>query len=388
MANMFQISKIPFLYFGTGARQELTSICENIGKNLLLITGRYSFDASDFGKELIAKLSEHGFKLERYFISNEPTAIEVDAIVKSAQNNNIQCVISIGGGSVIDAGKAVSAMIPADGSIEDYLEGIGQKKHTGAKIPFISIPTTSGTGSEATKNAVITKPGENGYKKSLRHNNFIPDYVIIDPELTLSCPPEITASTGMDAFTQLVESYLSTQSNAFTDNLALEGIKNIIASLEKAVSNGKDIIARTGMAYAAYLSGITLASAGLGVIHGFAQPLGSLFPVPHGVVCGTLMSSVNRMTCKKVFQDKKYIKYQQKYEQLGALLTENKKSGNLAERFIYYLESLTEKLRIKCLSEYGIKASDLMTIVKQTGLKNHPVDLSEEELLIILKYRL
>jgi alcohol dehydrogenase class IV len=385
---MFQVSRIPYLHFGAGARHNLIAICKKYGKNLLLVTGKSSFDNSSIGIELSNQLHREEFNIERCSIANEPSANDIDSIVGFVKKKKIHCVVSIGGGSVIDAGKAVSAMIPVDGGIEDYLEGIGLKNHSGEKIPFIAMPTTSGTGSEATKNAVISKLGENGYKKSLRHNNFIPEYAIIDPEFTLDCPPDITASTGMDAFTQLVESFLSTQSNVFTDNLALDGIRRIIHSLEKAVVQGNDIEARENIAYAAYLSGVTLANAGLGVIHGFAQPLGSMFSIPHGVVCGTLMGISNRITYEKAFRDNQYVSIQQKYHQLGNLLSDNNKPENLAYQFINYLESLTQRLKIKYLSEYGIKESDLKNVARQTGLKNHPVSLSEEDLLVILKSRL
>lgn len=381
---MFQVSRIPHLVFGVGARYKLTSLCEKYGKNIVLVTGKSSFDKSEYGKDILKQLSLAGFKIERYQMANEPLAENIDSIVNDAKNKQIHCVISIGGGSVVDSGKAISAMLPVEGTIENYLEGIGQKNHPGTKIPFIAIPTTSGTGSEATKNAVISKMGQDGYKKSLRHDNFIPDYAIIDPELTLDCPPEITASTGMDAFTQLVESYLSTQANDFTDILALEGIKRIISSLEKVVQDGKDLATRTDMAYAAYLSGITLANAGLGVIHGFAQPLGSLFPIPHGVVCGTLMSSAHEITLKAIDSEKNYDIWK-KYCVLGGMIAhENILESDIPNLIVMYLEELSERIKIPKLAIYGVKPENFDNIIAKTSLKNHPVMLNNVHLKEIL----
>jgi alcohol dehydrogenase class IV len=385
---MFQISKCPELVFGAGARKKIVQVCGGFGQDILLLTGKSSFSKSNIGIEILDNLTNNGFRLEHSTIIDEPSAEVVDDIVTGLGEKTINCVVAIGGGSVVDAGKAVSAMLPVGGSVESYLEGIGTKVHPGSKIPFIAMPTTSGTGSEATKNAVISKIGTNGYKKSLRHTNFIPDIALIDPELTINCPPEITAATGMDAFTQLVESFLSTQSNFFTDALAIDGIKKILRSIERAVGSGNDISARSDMSYAAYLSGITLANAGLGVVHGFAQPLGSLFKIPHGVVCGTLMAIANRVTLEKIGNISEYGTYLSKYKELGSLIADDGSKSDLEWQFVEYLEALSVKLNIPGLADYGVSENSFGDIIARTGIKNHPVQLEDNDLSRILKSRL
>lgn len=385
---MFQISRLPHLIFGVGSVNKLSEICNLFGKNILLITGKNSFDNNTTSLEILKKLEADNFQISRSIISNEPSSDNIDDIVTLNRELNPKVVVSIGGGSVIDAGKSVSAMLTVNDPVENYIEGIGKKSHPGTKIPFVAIPTTSGTGSEATKNAVISRLGDKGYKRSLRHDNFIPDFAIVDPQLTINCPPDITAFSGMDAFTQLVESYISIKSNLFTDNLAIEGIKRIIQSLEKAVHNGSDIDTRADLAYAAYLSGITLANAGLGVIHGFAQPLGSILPIPHGVVCGSLMGISNRITWEKIRDNSEYYPVKEKYMKLGGLVPSLVDEDKPSDIFISYIEELIDKLNIPKLSEYGLNTGHIQTIVAKTGLKNHPVHLSETDLKEIIQARI
>jgi alcohol dehydrogenase class IV len=382
MINSFQFSSLPEIHFGIGKRNELAALAERHGKNVLLLTGSSSIYNYGHGEEIISGLRLAGLNLSHEVIAHEPSPAMIDSIVVKYRDSALDVVVAVGGGSVMDSGKAVSAMIPVEGSIKDYLEGVGTREHPGDRIPFIAMPTTSGTGSEMTKNAVISEVGDQGFKKSLRHDRFIPELAIIDPEMMLSCPAELTASSGMDAFTQLLESYVSLQSNPMTDALALQGLKQIKKYLLRAYLEGENNIeARSGMALAAMFSGITLAHAGLGLVHGFAAPLGGFFDIPHGVACGSLMAPVFAHTIdnlmdrpdhgalqkliivSKVFADFKY-----------------KKDSEYLQSFKEKLLHITSLLEVPRLSAYGFKEESIPKIIAHTSHKFHPVELSEEQM--------
>ena len=286
-------------------------------------------------------------------------------------------------------------MMTKTDSIKNYLEGVGNKIHDGKKIPFIAIPTTSGTGSEATKNAVISEIGPNGFKKSLRHDNLIPNATIIDPELMISCPPSVSAACGMDAFTQLLEAFVSTKGNPMTNSLAISGMKFISKNLIKACSTGaSDVKVRTAMAYGSLISGIVLANAGLGIVHGLASPIGGFFDIPHGIMCGTLLSEASKMNIKKLQEigvsENDALK---KYAQVGALLIDKQivKTDNIEEycsKLTNFLDDWTDQLRIDRLGKYGITNDHIDKIVNKAGLKNNPVNLNKDDIRTIIINRL
>jgi alcohol dehydrogenase class IV len=290
---------------------------------------------------------------------------------------------------VIDAGKAISAMISKPESVIEFLEGIGNLEHPGTKIPFIAIPTTSGTGSEATKNAVISKIGVNGFKRSLRHDNLVPDIALVDPGLTLHCPQVITATSGMDCFTQLIEAFLSDKSNNYTDALAMEGLKAIKKSLVRCFNDGLDIEARTGMSFAALTSGICIANAGLGVVHGFASSIGGRYNIPHGLVCGTLMAKSNEINVKALRKISNNHFALRKYELLGHLFLDVKEKSEdyYIDGFINYLFNVTYDLKLPGLKNYGLEERDLALICSNTECKNNPLMLSSDDLMEILAAR-
>ena len=391
MKSTYHISNIPELFLGCGSIHHLYELTTRYKGLVLIVSGGSTRKNIPFCQSFKEGLKSENRLAGLVRIIHEPSPEDIDDAVDIYQERKIGCVVSMGGGSVMDAGKAISAMLKSKGSVKEYLEGVGTRTPTGRKVPFIAVPTTAGTGSEATQNAVISKQGPEGFKKSLRHMNYVPDVALVDPELTVSCPPETTAASGMDAFTQLIESYLSTRANPFTDALAFDAVGRIYHSLEEAFRHGANVEARFEMAYAAYISGITLANAGLGVVHGFAQPLGSLFGIPHGVVCGTLMGAANRITAKKLLEkgmsDSTAF---HKYAEMGKLF-----AGSHTKNNEYYLnfcideiERLTHELRLPLLSAYGVKERDLDVIIASTALKYHPVKLDEKDLKEILKQRL
>jgi alcohol dehydrogenase class IV len=389
MVNSFSISGVPRLVFGQGTLSRLPELAAGFGERYLLLTGASSFSSGEKGRTFLNSFENSSSVLYRGRIIKEPSPGDIDEIVHEHRGKEIDAIIAIGGGSVLDAGKAVSAMLPIGGTVKDYLEVIGKKKHPGFKIPFIAVPTTAGTGSEATTNAVLSEVGENGFKRSLRHPDFLPDIALLDPELTLGCTPEITAAGGMDALSQLIESYVSTISNFFTDSLAEKAIELIVKNLETAYSDGNNIKARSAMSYAAFISGITLANAGLGVVHGFASSIGALIDIPHGALCGSLVGIANRINVEKMIQSDPLNPALEKYSKLGKMLTGDKDSpvNENALGFVSFLDELTFRLKLPRLADYGLIDQDFDNIIRDTGQKNNPLKLNEDDLLTILKTR-
>lgn len=278
--------------FRHGARKELSHLVQ--GNRILAVTGgRWLRDTGEWDAIRIP-LENRGFKIERVAVAREPSPEDIDNTVAAFRKFAPQTILAVGGGSVLDAAKAIAAMFCHPEKIEYYLEGIGKESPTGATLPLIALPTTSGTGSEATKNAVISRPGIGGFKKSLRHDAFIPATAVIDPELLRFCPPEITIYSGMDALTQLMEGWISTGANTFSDMFARQGLELFAASFPAVLQNPGNSDARGNVALAAYLSGMTLANAGLGTVHGMAGVLGGLESLPHGMICSRLIPPVFR----------------------------------------------------------------------------------------------
>lgn len=345
---------------------------------------------NSFGKTDQFKGIKDSLKFQRT-ISGEPDPETIDSITAEVKGK-IQSVIAVGGGSVLDAGKAIAAMCCCAGSVEDYLEGVGTKKPNGKTLPMIAIPTTAGTGSEATKNAVICRRGETGYKKSLRHDNYIPKLIIIDPQLYIHCPTEIMGSCGMDAFCQLLESYISTSANILSDALAWRGLTLFIENFsDLCLSENRDSDQMGHIAFAAYLSGITLANVGLGTVHGIAGPLGGFYPIPHGTACGTLLPEVMRRTIERLYLDDPQQSVIIKLENLGRHIKENS-SISLDEKPALMVCQLIDQwltdLEIPRLSQFGIIESDLENIATASGNKNNPIQFTKEEIKEIIKARL
>jgi alcohol dehydrogenase len=365
MINQFLFTPMPRLLFGIGRVVELSGILEEYGKSALILLGAQSFSSTECWAYLQEMMMERGLTFYVEHISGEPSPEVVDAITSRYRDRDISVVAAIGGGSVLDGGKAIAAMLPLNRSVFDFLEGVGHLAPDGSKVPFIAVPTTAGTGSEMTCNAVISRVGRQGFKKSLRHEKYMPDVAIVDPDLSAKCPPKVAVNCAMDCFSQLVESYLSTKSSAMTDDLSYGAIKRVSKSLWRLCRGDGDLEDRTNMAYGACISGMTLANAGLGVVHGFAGVIGGLFPIPHGVVCGTLLASANEITLRKLRGMDGSSSAMHKYTQLGRLFS--KKDGAseqyYQDSFIDMLNDLTNTVAPGLLSDYGVGLADIETIV-------------------------
>jgi len=390
MVKLLQFSRLPLIWFGPGKVAMLPELVKIHGRKVLIATGKNSFTGSDKYSVLADSFVREGIEFHHVVIPGEPSPGMIDAITGKYRDKSVNIVVAIGGGSVMDAGKAISAMMTMNEPVMTFLEGVGEKDHPGTKLPFIAVPTTSGTGSEATKNAVISQVGKDGFKKSLRHDNFVPDIALVDPELTVNCPPEITAASGMDCFTQLAESFLSDRSNEYTDALAWEGLKGIKTSLVQCYLHGEDVEARSQMSFAALSSGICLANAGLGVVHGFASSVGGLYNIPHGVVCGTLMAPANAVTVSNLRKTGNNPSALVKYARLGRLFLGdgNKPDDYYIDGFVDYLQKLTEDLQLPALNKYGVEEKDAGEISAITEIKNNPAKLDREELIEIITRRI
>jgi len=387
MISTFQFSSLPRTYFGVGSIGQLPLILESYSGAILIVTGGASFSHSGLKPRLEHLLRDCGKTFLLESITGEPSPQNVDALVEKYRDKGIAAIVAIGGGSVIDTGKAVSAMMHRNESVVEFLEGVGHIAPDGVKRPFIAIPTTAGTGSEATKNAPISQIGASGYKKSLRHERYIPDVALIDPELTVSCSPLVTASCGMDAFTQLLESFVSTHSSPLTDALAWQGLEMAAVALPKAVANGSDLSARTDMSYAAFLSGITLANAGLGLVHGIAGVLGGYFTIPHGIACATLLPAVTRSTLEYLRNNDPTSVALGKYAQVGALFSSlgAESLEDCQDALVEELEKWRKTFAIPSLSEFGVTLDVIEKIAKESSSKENPGVFTQEQKCRILQ---
>ena len=388
MTLQFQTKLCKNIIFGVDSWLKILQNINNFGEKALFLLSP-SFAKSFHWQDTQTHETGIRFALSET-ISGEPSPEMVDGIVARWKDRNINVVVACGGGSVLDTGKAVAAMLCEEDSVKHFLEGIGDKIPSGKTLPFIAVPTTSGTGSEVTCNAVLSEVGEGGFKKSLRHDNYMPAVALVDPRLTLTCSRNVTINCAMDALSQLVEGYLSKGSNNISDAMALEGIIAMASALEEVVENGKNIEARSKIAYASMLSGMVLTNAGLGTVHGFASSIGGLFNIPHGVVCGTLMAHANRLTLRRLRREKSTAPNAlHKYAKLGLIFgSEASTEEEQQDFFISELIRLSSIFAIPALSDYGVNQNDIDRIISLTSNKNNPVHLSYEEMAEVLSSRI
>ena len=359
----------------------------------MLVTGGASFDASPLCTQLLEQLNRD-FDLHRIRVRGEPSPQLVDETVAALTDAPPDCVVAIGGGSPVDAAKAIAGLLPSGDSVMEYLEGVGRgKTYVGPSTPFIALPTTAGTGGETSKNAVLSVIGEHGYKKSFRHELLVPRHIILDPELTLSCPANVTAACGMDAFTQLLESYVSKNACPMSDALAISGIKKAARALPIAVEQGNNLAARADMLYASSISGLTLANAGLGSVHGLASPIGACFPMPHGEVCGSLLFAATRLNIELMQNREPDNIGLKKYAEIGRIVANdhNLNEADAIEQLLKLLDTWTSRFAMPLLSDYGVSEADIPKLIANASpgsMKTNPITLGSEETAALIRTRL
>lgn len=391
----FELSRLPRIVFGDGSIRRLVEFLTPIGRRCLLVTGGKSWATADWWQPLINSLDQAGLDWIQVTIESEPSPDLVDDIVSEHRRSDIDVVVGIGGGSAMDAAKAIAGLLRIGDSVMDYLEGVGPEKvYQGPALPFIAVPTTAGTGSEATKNAVLSRIGKEGFKKSFRDEQLMAGVAIVDPGLLASCPRSVIAANGMDALTQLIESYVSLRQNPFCNSLAEQAIRcardGLIALYD---SDGADPEARANMAFASLVSGINLAQTGLGSVHGLASPLGAYFPIPHGVACGSLLASATRLNIEAMQQREPDSPFLERYQKVGQMLcgTHFSDQQTAFSRLFGSLEKWTKQLAIPGLSEYGVSEADIPQLVANISpgsMRTNPVKLTDGELYQLVLGRL
>jgi alcohol dehydrogenase class IV len=382
----FEFATATQIIFGAGAAAQTGENAKTLGRRALVVTGSNPQRAG----KILSSLSEAGIGAVLFSVTGEPDISTVENGVALAKKQQCDIVVSFGGGSVIDGGKAIAAMLANDGALLDYLEIIGHGKSlTRRSAPFVAIPTTAGTGSEVTRNAVLASP-EYKVKVSLRSPLMLARMAVIDPELAYGLPPALTASTGLDALTQLIEPYVCLRANPMTDGFCVEGLHRAALSLREAVFNGQNKSAREDMALASLFGGLALANAGLGAVHGFAGPIGGMFPAPHGAVCGVLLPHVMAVNVRALRERQPDSDALGRYDRVAQLLTGNPHAT--ADAGVEWVQKLVADLPIPKLGAYGIGKDHVANIVvksaNSSSMKANPIGLTPDELAHTLRLAL
>jgi alcohol dehydrogenase class IV len=379
----FEFATAGRILFGEGTVLQAAPAAARMGTRALLVTGA----SAGRSAPLATALESSGLTVIPFRVPGEPTIDLIRDGAELARGERSNVVIAIGGGSAIDTGKALAAMLTNAGEPLDYLEVIGKGEplvHPSA--PFIAIPTTAGTGSEVTRNAVLASP-ERRVKASLRSPHMLPRLAIVDPELTVDLPRATTASTGLDALTQLIEPYVCARANPMTDLFCVEGMRRAATALPRVWEDGADREARGEMAWAALLGGLALANAGLGAVHGFAAPIGGRFPAPHGATCAAVLPHAMEINVEALRQRDAASTALQRYDEVARLLTGRPQAK--AEDGVRWVAMLCRKLEISGLRAYGVEEADIDGLVegaaRASSMQANPIALTEAEMREILK---
>ena len=386
MSVQFEFTTVPRILFGAGAVRVVGENSKVFGACALVVTGRNPRRA----EQLAADLRQRGTSVVTFAVAGEPEIATVEQGIKLAKAEKCNSVIGFGGGSVIDAAKAIAALLTNEGELLDYLEIIGRgqtlKKWS---APFFAIPTTAGTGSEVTRNAVLSSP-QHKLKVSLRSRLMLAKMAIVDPELTYDLPPALTASTGLDALTQLIEPFVCSRANPMTDGLCVEGIRRAARSLRVVFADGRNKPAREDMAVASLHGGLALANAGLGAVHGFAGPIGGSFPAPHGAICAALLPHVMAANIRALRERGAGGDALRRYDEVARLLTD--KPDAAANDGVDWVRKLAGDLQIKSLGAYGIREEHVADLIAKaasaSSMKANPIALTPDELAATLRLAL
>lgn len=379
----FEFATAARIVFGAGTLRQAGSFAKALGSRALVVTGRNPERAAG----LLSSLDNEGVEYTLYAVSGEPAIEAVCAGVQVARQAQCEVIIGFGGGSAVDAGKAIAALLTNPGDVFDYLEIIGRARPLLAQpTPCIAIPTTAGAGAEVTRNAVLASPGHR-LKASLRSPFLLPRLALVDPELTYHLPPSITASTGLDALTQLIEPFVSVRANPFTDSICREGLGRVARSLRRAFHNGADAVAREDMMLAGLSGGLALANAALGAVHGFAAPIGGMFPAPHGAVCAALLPHVMDVNVRALRQRATGADALRRFEEIARLLTGH--PAATGEAGVQWVRELCRELQIPALHAYLMTKSDVPILCDKaaaaSSMKGNPIVLRPDEMQEILE---
>lgn len=378
----FEFATATRIIFGNGAAAKLGPVAAGLGKRALVVTGSNQARAATLVQALITA----GVSSTLFAVSGEPTTAVARQATAQARSEQCDLIIGVGGGSVLDTGKAVAALLTNGGDPLDYLEVIGRGQPIKEpSAPYIAIPTTAGTGAEVTSNAVLGSP-EHGVKVSLRSPLMLPRLAVLDPALTVSLPPAITATTGLDALTQVLEPYVSNKANPLTDALCVEGMRRAASALRRAYTHGDDLAAREEMALASLFGGLALANAKLGAVHGFAGPFGGMFDAPHGAVCAALLPHVMAVNVRALQERQPDSPVLGRYREVARLLMSSP-SATVAEG-VTWVQTLCRDLEIPPLHTYGLQKAHFPELIekssKASSMQGNPLKLTEDELAEIL----
>lgn len=378
----FEFATAGRILFGPGTLREIGPAARATGRHAFVATGRDTTRAAP----LLELLAAEKIAVTTRPIAGEPTTDRLRADADLARAAGCDFTIGFGGGSALDAAKAVAALLTNPGDPLDYLEVVGRGLTLPQPAaPCLAIPTTSGTGSEVTRNAGLISTAHR-FKASLRHASMLPRLALVDPDLTRDLPPALTAATGLDALTQLIEPYVSCRANPFTDALCVEGIPRAAGALRRACQDGRDDAARADLAMASLFSGLALANSGLGIVHGFASPLGGMFPAPHGAICAALLPHAMAANLDAARQRQPHGEIIRRYDQVARLLTGRPHAS--ADEGVAWTRQLVSDLRIPRLSLYGITTNDIPDIVEKaagaSSTKANPLPLTRPELTALL----